>query len=497
MDTAKFYLRRIRGFWNEYIRNKIGIAGIALTAFFVFLALFGPLLTPYNQYGSPELAYKFAMPQWVTIFPQYKDLPPTIKTPLNWSVTQGSEFVDVQLGEELVVNYTGGGVETDIFLGKNFSYLYSLPPVFDTSFRWNVKPVPEGEVGYSIELMLVRWNDTISYSLWDSNIDPSISLWQRNTAYAYTSVPSPYYLKLNITSKLVRIDSRTTEFVTQRFGLEYTPRVLAETIFSQKGEYGLLVHIRFKPNSLNATCKIRLLKFKEFRVLGRVQGILGADHAGGDIWAQLVYGARVSLMIGMTAAAILSFIGLAVGVVSGYVGGVVDEISMRLVDTLICLPVLPLLMGLSRAYGQSVWLIVMLVAAFSWVYLARIIRAQVLTLREMTFIEAAKSMGSGRFHIIARHIVPNVLPTLFAGLVLAIPEAILWEASLSFLGLGDPMLMSWGKMLNNAFKLFGFRNFVWWWILPPGLAIMLTCLGFVFIGHAIDAIVNPRLRRRR
>jgi len=115
----------------------------------------------------------------------------------------------------------------------------------------------------------------------------------------------------------------------------------------------------------------------------------------------------------------------------------------------------------------------------------------------MTFIEAAKSMGSGRFHIIARHIVPNVLPTLFAGLVLAIPEAILWEASLSFLGLGDPMLMSWGKMLNNAFKLFGFRNFVWWWILPPGLAIMLTCLGFVFIGHAIDAIVNPRLRRRR
>jgi peptide/nickel transport system permease protein len=211
-----------------------------------------------------------------------------------------------------------------------------------------------------------------------------------------------------------------------------------------------------------------------------------------------MYGIKISLAIGLVAAVTSSAIGVAVGVASGYVGGSFDEVMMRLVDILLCIPVLPLLMVLVYMYGRNVWYIVLLIAVFGWQGLSRVVRSQVLSLREAPFVECATASGASRAYIMFRHLVPNVLPVVLADFVLSVPGAIMTEASLSFIGFGDPSTATWGREFNIMWTDgFAFVNFAWWWILPPGIAITVLCLAFVFLGHAVDEIVNPRLRRRR
>jgi len=158
--------------------------------------------------------------------------------------------------------------------------------------------------------------------------------------------------------------------------------------------------------------------------------------------------------------------------------------------------VLPLLLALIFLFGTSIWYMVLLIAVFGWLGLSRVVRSQVLYLREMSFVECAKASGASKFYIMFRHLIPNVFPITFASLVLSVPGAIITESVLSFLGFGDPRAATWGRMLNHAFGFGAFGRLAWWWILPPGLAITFICLSFVFIGHAVDEMVNPRLRRR-
>lgn len=197
------------------------------------------------------------------------------------------------------------------------------------------------------------------------------------------------------------------------------------------------------------------------------------------------------------AAAIGTSIGVLVGIVAGYVGGAVDETLMRIVDILLCLPGLPLLLTLVKLFGKNVFYVIIFIALFGWLGLARTIRSQILSIREAAFVECAVASGASRPYIMRKHLLPNIIPIALASLVLSVPGGILAEASLSFLGFGDPRVPTWGKMLNYAFGHGAFENFAWWWAIPPGIAITLVCLAFVFMGFAIDEIVNPRLRRRR
>jgi peptide/nickel transport system permease protein len=224
-----------------------------------------------------------------------------------------------------------------------------------------------------------------------------------------------------------------------------------------------------------------------------VQHLLGRDDAGKDVLSQLIYGARVSLIVGFTASFMSMVIGTAVGLVAGYYGGRVGNGLMRFVDFLMVVPDLPLMLVIIAVMGRGLLNIILVIGLLYWTYTARLVRSQVLSIKERQFVLRARSIGAGSTRIILRHIFPQVLPLIIAQAVLDISVAILAESSLAFLGLGDPTLVSWGMMLNFAFER-AISRMAWWFLLPPGFAIVWVSLSLVLIGNTLDEIVNPRLR---
>ena len=225
--------------------------------------------------------------------------------------------------------------------------------------------------------------------------------------------------------------------------------------------------------------------------------ILGTDNEGRDIFSNLVYGARIALIIGFAAAFFAVIIGTAIGVAAGYIGGVVDIILMRLSDVFMCMPGLALMIVLIAILGANVMNIVLVIAILGWPGIARVIRSQTLSLKQRPFVDSARVTGASNARIMFRHIAPNVMPLSLLYMTFQVTGAILAEASLSFLGLGDPMVTSWGQMLYNLTRGSGHTFTAWWWFVPPGLSITILVMGFFFIARAFDEIINPRLRERK
>lgn len=221
---------------------------------------------------------------------------------------------------------------------------------------------------------------------------------------------------------------------------------------------------------------------------------LGADEMGRDLLSLFIYGSRISLVIGVTAALLSTIIGGIVGLVSGYMGGWIDDLLMRVTEAFLAIPAIVLMIIFAAILGPSFTNIILVIAIVSWAPIARIIRSQVLVVKELPYVEAAKSVGAGNTRLMFRHILPNVTPLLFANMILQISGAILSEAALSFLGLGDPHHISWGMLLHFAYVNGALAAGYWWYVIPPGVGILLLVLSFVFIGYALDEIVNPRLR---
>jgi peptide/nickel transport system permease protein len=224
---------------------------------------------------------------------------------------------------------------------------------------------------------------------------------------------------------------------------------------------------------------------------------LGTDNLGRSVWAQFVWGARISLLVGLAATVIAIVIGSLVGIVSGYFGGIPSAVLMRLTEWFLVIPFLPLAIVLAAVLGPSVWNVILVIGITSWPATARVIRAQVLSVKERLYVERSRALGASGGHVMRAHVLPNVSPLILANLTLTVPVAILSETTLSFLGLGDPTRASWGKMLDEAFSSGALTRNAWWYYLPPGLGIMAVVLAFVLIGQALEEILDPRLRERR
>jgi peptide/nickel transport system permease protein len=223
---------------------------------------------------------------------------------------------------------------------------------------------------------------------------------------------------------------------------------------------------------------------------------LGTTNLGRDIYGQLVHGTRSALAVGLSAAIIVSTVGTVVGLISGYFGGTIDAILMRIADMALSLPFLPFVIVLTGFLGANTSNIVLAVALLLWPNSARVTRSQVLTLRERAYVEAARVTGASASRILFVHIAPNILPLSFVYAAIAIGWAIITEASVSFLGFGDPTSVSWGMMLQDAFSSQALSRGQYAWFVPPGLCIILVVVAGFFISRGYEEVFMPRLRGR-
>jgi len=232
------------------------------------------------------------------------------------------------------------------------------------------------------------------------------------------------------------------------------------------------------------------------KIEGGRWGWLGTDHRGRDALTLFIRGIRVSLIVGIAATLIATFLGLSMGLLSGYAGGLTDTLIMRTVDVLLSIPTLPILMIVAGMWGKGLWNLVFVLSVFSWMGTARTVRSMTLSLRDAPWVEGLRAIGAKRYYILFRHLIPEALPLLLANVALGVPGAILAEAGLAFLGLSDPRVPSWGRMLHEAYTFGAFTSGAWWVILPPGLGISVICLVFMSLGRELEERADPRLTQK-
>lgn len=266
---------------------------------------------------------------------------------------------------------------------------------------------------------------------------------------------------------------------------------------STTGVIGLIIVILLVIITLSAPLTAPMdpaLRTPDFFAGPSLKHLLGTDSQGRDVASQLIYAGRISLFIGIVVATTITIIGTTLGLLAGYLGGLVDEILMRITDVILILPRLPLMIIIAAYLGSGMGMIILIMTVLGWSSTARQVRALTLSTKEFSFIESAKSIGASKRHIITTHILPNVAGVITANFVMEIVTAILMEAGLSWLGLGDAYHISWGQMLYLSQREGAFTNGAWWWWLPPGICISLLGAAFSFIGAAINDRFVLRLR---
>lgn len=314
---------------------------------------------------------------------------------------------------------------------------------------------------------------------------------------------SPHRLLLSAHEAVLE---KGSEFLRREFGIVIRPAELRgklEQVF-----FGLPTKetpAQFQPLSgtytmiLSATFNDPRDKIGKVRIVlgGTAYGLLGTDNLGRDLMEGLLFGFPVALLIGLTAALFTTLIGSSLGILSGYCGGRTDTLIQRLADIVSNIPLLPILIFLIFVLGSRLWLVILLLIAFGWPGLTITTRSMVLQLRSGQLAEATRALGASPWRIMFRHIAFQIAPYLLAQMIFFTPGAILAEAGLSFLGLGDPSLPTWGQILEQGFRTGAVYLGYWWWVVPPGLLVVATAMTFVFITLGLEPVVNPRLRERR
>jgi peptide/nickel transport system permease protein len=506
-EGLRFTASRISGTLKLVVKNRMALVGLFLLGGFIFSALGAPLLSPYDP-TQTHISGVLAQPEWVMNYPDGYYLSKNVvvvSDPLftspsavqAWTLTAApSVLANVQESYNSVVTssvdsrgslqltYTGStpGV---VSLTQSFQFPYRGPPEnFAAGMRYLVSGGSPG-TPVNVRLFIERLQPDVQYFDFPLHTTP------RGTTTVGINVNDTATGKWLPEPSLV-LDGKVP-VVQSYMGTTNTGLQAPKVVFSASGSYNYGVQVTFYgPSTIN-------LDHLQLKVLGTAWGLLGTDYAGSDVYAQFIYGARISLLVGLLSAGIGISLGLVVGLLAGFLGRFVDEVLMRFTDMMLVIPGLPLLIVLVAVLGPNIWNLIIIIGFLGWMGFARIVRSQVLTIRERPFVEAARASGAGPGRIILKHVFPNLVSLTYVNLALTVPGAILSESALAFLGLSDPSVTSWGHMFQNLLVSGDLVRFppTWWWVLPPGFGIALVSLSFILIGYALDEIFNPRLRKRR
>jgi len=224
--------------------------------------------------------------------------------------------------------------------------------------------------------------------------------------------------------------------------------------------------------------------------------LLGTDYFGRSVLDLVIYGSRISLLVGFAATVMTITVGAGVGIAGGYYGGRTDSVLNALTNWFLVIPWIPLAIVLASILGRSLFNTILVIGVTSWAGTARLVRADTLSVKERPYVERARALGASSWHLVTRHILPNVMPVIFANTVLTVALSILAETTLALLGLGNPLSISWGIVIFDAFEEGALSAGLWWWLIPPGVCICLVTLAFTMCGYALDEVLNPRIRER-
>ncbi|SMH71176.1 ABC transporter permease [Candidatus Nitrosotalea okcheonensis] len=449
-----------RAVWKEFSHSKIGMTGVAILLILFTMSIVAFVTIPldsfktWNDPASWLLYPKSAQPAWVNYFQSEKIPEHLILSPVQSSQQLGSVNV---LTDSFAVNYQYDGFPSDFIY--QYAAKYSGSPLLQITVTR-----PDGT-----DLQLV------------------------STSLPFASNDSVYSSMIFSTQNVIlkNIADKRSNYAFSLDGLSSEKIIFSKLDENKilKGLYVFHVHL-YDVSTKPVLEKSRLI------LGGQVYGVMGTDELRRDLSIGLLWGTPLALFIGITVSIGSVVIGLIYGVYAGYKGSATDEVLMRFNDIIYAMPALPLLIILAVTIGNSIFLMVGFLVIFGWVGIAKVSRSMAMQIKTLQYVEAAQLMGQKNYKIIFKHILPQLLPYAFASIAISVPGAITTEAGLSFLGLGDPTFPTWGQILHDASSYSAAARGMWWWIMPPGIMIAVTGLAFVFMGHAMDGIVNPKLRQR-
>jgi len=446
---------------REFLKSRIGLAGIGILLILVVTSIVTVIIIPvdtFKEWNNPSywISYpKISTPVWMNML-TFEKIPEhqILGDPITRSKRSGDVSV---VNHQFNVNFDYDDFPNDFIY--EFTAKYSGSPLLQMSV---IRPD-----GIQLDLLstsLPNSKTTITHSERIFSTDASI--------------------KKNLFLQ------------REQFGFPIDKMSSEDVIFSnsqlhgiQKGDYIFLVNL-YGVQTENEILDSQLI------IGGKAFGMMGTDELRRDLAIGLLFGTPLALFIGLAVAIGSVVMGLLYGVYAGFKGKKTDEAMMRLNDVIYALPALPFLIILAVTISNSIFVMVGFLMLFGWVGIAKVSRSMALQIKTKGYVEASKMMGQKNSKIILRHIVPQLLPYAMASIAISVPAAITTEAGLSFLGLGDPTFPTWGQILHDANIYGAAPRGLWWWIAPPGVMIAITGLAFVFIGNALDSIVNPKLKKQ-